>query len=60
MLSDWSAGEDRFAKVSLDNILHIQAVLHYQGFIQTEMACQQVKIALGGIDVQQQIHRVPR
>ena len=59
MLGDRPAAEDRRAKISLHEVLDIEAVLYWQRFVETQMACQQVEITLGGIDVQQQMHRVP-
>jgi hypothetical protein len=59
MLSDRSSGEDGLPEIPQDDLLDIHAILHRQRLIQAEMVGQDLEIALGGVDIQQQMDRVP-
>ena len=53
MLGDRPAAEHGLTKIPLHDVLHIDTVLHWQGFIEAQMVRQEVEIALRSIDIQQ-------
>src|SRR6266446_1532175 len=60
VLGDRPSGEDRLAEVATGEVLHVDRVLDGQGLVEAEIPRQDFLIALGGVDVEQEMDRIAR
>src|SRR5437867_2490811 len=60
VLGDRPPGEDRLAEVATGEVLHVDRVLDGQGLVEAEIPRQDFLIALGGVDVEQEMDRIAR
>ena len=60
VLGDRPPGEHGVPEVAEGDVLHVDPVLDGQGLIQAQVAHQDLLIALGGVDVQQQMDGIAR
>ena len=60
VLGDGPPGEHRVAEVAAEDVLHVDPVLDGQWLIEAEVAHQDLVVALGGVDVEQQVDGIAR